>query len=520
MGYEVFRDFINVDGVWYDNQDNSNYGWDMYFSYLNPTNPEATTTPSFFDEIIPVGTIVNFGFTLQNLGGVGTPDLAWSASSGDGWIQNITPASGSIPAGGSAPVAFDINTNGLVPFTNYSGSIVISSNDPLSPYTLPVDLFTSTTPALGLSSSGNFADIAVSNHGVLGDYDVQGYTYDWGGNGAVNYGGTFILGNSPTGMMLEYGVGVNNNDYRAIQPLILDDPMHPTGGFDDGGTLYGGLAVGYAGEGFTSAALADTDDFYFHKYVITNNSGAPITGLLTGLYFDWDIGGTDVVTFNRPLNLLIQGPAGGPYYGLCLLSHDVNTLMGVSNLNFIYPQQGWNAETLYTYMNMNADMLPATYADMSSMLSFGPFDLDVAESETLVFAIIGGASEAEVIAGAELAELVFIGGPEGCAYTPGDISGAGGLNGGDVVYGVSYFKYGVNPPPDTCPLCPDPNPYFAAGDVNGNCVFNGVDVTYLLNYFKYGVNPVLFCPTCPPAEPAPAVVPRLRARDVQIRMNE
>jgi hypothetical protein len=84
-----------------------------------------------------------------------------------------------------------------------------------------------------------------------------------------------------------------------------------------------------------------------------------------------------------------------------------------------------------------------------------------------------------------------------CQYAVGDINGASGFNGVDVVYAVSYFKGGGAPPY----LCECPtgsgNIWFVAGDVNASCNFNGVDVTYMVSYFKGGPGPHP-CPDCPP----------------------
>lgn len=77
-----------------------------------------------------------------------------------------------------------------------------------------------------------------------------------------------------------------------------------------------------------------------------------------------------------------------------------------------------------------------------------------------------------------------------CDYTPGKI-------GGDIAYGVNYFR-GGQPPPDSCL-----NPYtgqwlYSAGDVNGDCRFIGSDITYLLGYF-HGIHDHLrWCPQTPP----------------------
>ncbi len=93
---------------------------------------------------------------------------------------------------------------------------------------------------------------------------------------------------------------------------------------------------------------------------------------------------------------------------------------------------------------------------------------------------------------------LFIHGPNGCAYIPGDINGNGFSNGIDVVYGVTYFKGGTAPP-IVCDCRPEvpAYPFFAAGDVNGNCAFNGVDISYYVSYLIGGPG-LLVCPDCPP----------------------
>jgi hypothetical protein len=85
--------------------------------------------------------------------------------------------------------------------------------------------------------------------------------------------------------------------------------------------------------------------------------------------------------------------------------------------------------------------------------------------------------------------------PVGCMYIPGDINGSGLTNGLDIVYGVSFFKGGLQPV-ISCSMCPQAAPFYAAGDVNGSCSFNGIDITYLVIYFKGGPG-LLHCPSCP-----------------------
>ncbi len=84
-----------------------------------------------------------------------------------------------------------------------------------------------------------------------------------------------------------------------------------------------------------------------------------------------------------------------------------------------------------------------------------------------------------------------------CNYVVGDVNNSGDLNGLDVIYGVSYFKGGPQPPYEC--ECTEGDTWYVAGDVNGSCSYNGLDVTYLVAYFKGGPDPVP-CGDCPPAE--------------------
>jgi hypothetical protein len=101
----------------------------------------------------------------------------------------------------------------------------------------------------------------------------------------------------------------------------------------------------------------------------------------------------------------------------------------------------------------------------------------------------------------------------GCTYRVGDINNSNTVTGLDVVYGVRYFKGGPAPF-ITCPMCPQPAPFYAAGDVNGSCTFSGLDITYMVRYFKGGAA-LIFCPSCPPVgflSPRPlALPPELRS---------
>lgn len=84
-----------------------------------------------------------------------------------------------------------------------------------------------------------------------------------------------------------------------------------------------------------------------------------------------------------------------------------------------------------------------------------------------------------------------------CPYVLGDINGDRSVIGGDVTYGVRYFKSVGSVPPDSCYLDSTGAYLYVAGDVNGNCEFRGSDITRLVAYFK-GTAAISPCHALPP----------------------
>jgi hypothetical protein len=84
------------------------------------------------------------------------------------------------------------------------------------------------------------------------------------------------------------------------------------------------------------------------------------------------------------------------------------------------------------------------------------------------------------------------GAPGYCDYLIGDISGDGQRIGGDVTYGVRYFKGLGAAPMDSCYIDSISAYLYVAGDVNGNCEFRGSDITRLVAYFK-GAAQLTYC---------------------------
>jgi hypothetical protein len=84
-----------------------------------------------------------------------------------------------------------------------------------------------------------------------------------------------------------------------------------------------------------------------------------------------------------------------------------------------------------------------------------------------------------------------------CPYILGDINGDRAVIGGDVTFGVRYFKSVGSVPPDSCYLDSTATYLYVAGDANGNCEFRGSDITRLVAYFK-GTAVMTPCPALSP----------------------
>jgi hypothetical protein len=134
---------------------------------------------------------------------------------------------------------------------------------------------------------------------------------------------------------------------------------------------------------------------------------------------------------------------------------------------------GGAADTVEVLFN-SAGLSPGTYTGQINVTSNDPDEASVVVPCTLTVTGGGGL----------------------CDYIPGNINGVAPANGIDVTYGVTYLKGGAVPP-NTCPACPQPAPFYAAMDVNGSCTTNGIDITYFVGYLKGGPA-LLYCPTCPP----------------------
>jgi hypothetical protein len=157
---------------------------------------------------------------------------------------------------------------------------------------------------------------------------------------------------------------------------------------------------------------------------------------------------------------------------------DANRLPNVRVITFDSLDMAISDDTTDSSGSYNVSLTPGVYRELFSKIGYmsrNINDIVIAENETTHVNTVLGIN--------------------GCTYYLGDINGSYSINGLDVVYAVSYFKGGPQPP-HYCICIPGLTPYLQ-GDVNGTCTFDGIDVTYMVSYFKGG-GPLHPCPDCPP----------------------
>jgi len=164
-------------------------------------------------------------------------------------------------------------------------------------------------------------------------------------------------------------------------------------------------------------SYAWTDDpdntFVILEYIITNNSKVGVNGIRVGLFFDWDI-----PNFYQNHGSFLPGENIG--YLCWSANGDSADFRGIKVLNpeGLVNHRIYHNPTEIYYSNFtearkyqgladNSSSSFSTLSDVSHMTATGPFNLSVQQSDTAVFAIIGGADWSAFMASADRAEQKY-----------------------------------------------------------------------------------------------------------------
>jgi serine protease len=269
----------------------------------------------------------------------------------------------------------------------------------------------------------NNIDLTLTNKGRIGFADIttfpgSGFIYD-GANQL--YEGGLIIGMSSTKLLDNIRntscAYCQDDDFSPSQIYNLQTPgiMSAQDGYTTftdnlaSSTYKIGIQVDMYSYAFTSSA---DSNYIILRYDIKNTSGAAIGNLYAGLFFDWDIVGTqaDYYAYNRT--------AFDPEYNIGYAWNE-----GTANTVFCGARAFEGTVNYYALINSGSLTLdrtakwqwistthqsPDSINDIHTVLSSGPFSLDNGATKMIGFALIGGKSLLEFQESADAANTKWI----------------------------------------------------------------------------------------------------------------
>ncbi len=266
------------------------------------------------------------------------------------------------------------------------------------------------------TQTGNNVAMTITSKGNIGfnDYPVNlegsGFSYINGPN--LLFEGALIMGTS-SGKISDEARGADQNyedtSFQIVQPFrIGSGPVADVQGsaiFNDNGSGFNKLGITTKLQTYTYTT-APYNNFIILRYSFTNTSGAAITNLYTGLFFDWDMvessGQGDVTQWDSLGNLgYAYHIAGNPntYVGTALISSADYGYWGIMNdgsdgswgiYNGFLNSYKWQA------ISSGIGKPKAGPGDISEVTSGGPFTIQPGQTIQVGFAVAAGNSVADL----------------------------------------------------------------------------------------------------------------------------
>lgn len=150
---------------------------------------------------------------------------------------------------------------------------------------------------------------------------------------------------------------------------------------------------------------APYDDFVILEFEIENYSDSSYANLYTGLYLDWDVDDYEAnfVNYNAENSLGYQYAANSKYFGQSLVSpKQAASFRAIKNETYIY--NTYTDKTKWQFMTEGFKLVESDDAsDWSQLLTAGPIALGAGEKTKVVFAVLGGEDETDLVKNAQAA---------------------------------------------------------------------------------------------------------------------
>jgi len=247
----------------------------------------------------------------------------------------------------------------------------------------------------------------------------SGFSYPKGSISQLYFGG-MMAGNSSSYIVDHfYGVPASsiNNDWRVVDSLRFTTPPFNgdeqiQGSFNDAGhSSPKGLKVYQKSFANSSGGY---DDFVTLVYRFVNTGGNALNGLYSGIICDFDIptaSDDDVAGTNsgRRAAYMRNASSQNPTVGIKLLSPTSSANLTVVDHDlYVYPTTQMTEQTKYQLLNGQISQSSSNRNyDWSIVVSAGSFNLEPGAEQIVVFAILGGSSEADFLTNCDSSQSWF-----------------------------------------------------------------------------------------------------------------
>ncbi|MGE5683034.1 MAG: S8 family serine peptidase [Bacillota bacterium] len=271
------------------------------------------------------------------------------------------------------------------------------------------------SPSFADMKGGNVS-LTITSRGGLGfnDYpdDQQGTGFRYKNGPNLLFEGAFMYGSSAS-KIADAARNFEGQDtsFAAVQPFMLRIPgseadYQGTGIFNDSRTPSDSYGIETK---LTSYSYADApnDKFIILKYSMTNKSGADISNLYAGLFFDWDVNADsadkDIANYDNTDNFgYAYSTLGRPgaYAGCALISSDKYGYYAMRNdgqdggIGIYYQSgttmNGYTKAEKWATLSSGIGKKLAQGGDISMVVSGGPFAIAKGQALDVVYAAAGG----------------------------------------------------------------------------------------------------------------------------------
>jgi hypothetical protein len=233
------------------------------------------------------------------------------------------------------------------------------------------------------------------------------------------------------GLMIGAGPGSVSDCIRGGQSSEQDDDFRPVSVLnvvspgelaDQEGSvvLNDDFAAAPLGLRITQSSFTYTDepfnDFVIIQYVIKNDGTNTLSNLHAGLFFDWDINADaiDNARFDASRNMgYAQNTPDNP--NLIAATRLLTPSAGISyrsihNPNDIFGEpfgDGFTGADKWNFLRNGIQTTSIDTADVSTLVSAGPFSIEPDQSVEVAFAVIAAASAVDLIANADAAQFLW-----------------------------------------------------------------------------------------------------------------